>query len=266
MNRRQTLLALSATSLASFPLHAFADDALKVAINGAHRTPAEKARDAHRRPEPALAFWGLKPGMTVIEISPGSGYWTEILAPYAKATNGKYLATGAATPFQARLANPAFGTPTFTGAFDLTSGAIAPAGSADMVLTARNIHNWMWQPGMVDKAMKDFHTALKPGGILAVEEHRADPRPETVAGGRAASDGYVATKTVIDAATKAGFKLEAQSEINANPKDKKDHPGGVWMLPPNNRPPRAPIAADYNPEAYKAIGESDRMTLRFRKI
>ncbi len=264
MNRRQTLLAMTALSLAGLPSLALADDALKAAINGGHRTPTEKARDAHRRPEPALTFWGLKPGMTVVEISPGSGYWLEILAPYAKTTNGKYIATGAATPYQARLANAAFGTPAFTGAFNLQSGPIVPPGSADMVLTARNIHNWMWQPGMLDKAMKDFHAALKPGGILAVEEHRADPRPETVQGNRPASDGYVATKTVIDAATKAGFRLAGQSEINANPKDKKDHPEGVWMLPPNLRAPRA-ATPGYNPETFKAIGESDRMTLKFVK-
>jgi predicted methyltransferase len=264
MNRRQILLAMTALGAVGLPGLAFADDALKAAIAGEHRSPAEKARDPHRRPEAALTFWGLKPGMTVVEISPGSGYWLEILAPYAKATGGKYFATGAATSFQARLANAAYGAPTFTGAFNLQSGPIVPAGSADLVLTARNIHNWMWQAGMLDKAMKDFHAALKPGGILAVEEHRADPRPETVAGGRAASDGYVATKTVIDAATKAGFRLVGQSEINANPKDKKDHPDGVWMLPPNLRAPN-PAPAGYSREAYQAIGESDRMTLKFVK-
>ena len=203
--------------------------------------------------------------MTVIEISPGSGYWTEILAPYAKATGGKYIATGAATPFQARLTNAAFGTPTFTGNFDMTSGPLAPAGSADIVLTARNIHNWLWVPGMIDKAMKDFHTALKPGGVLG---DRRTPRRSAPRNRRQrpdGHDGYVSTKTVIEAATKAGFKLEAQSELNANPKDKKDHPGGVWMLPPTNARRVPGSRSTYNPETYKAIGESDRMTLRFRK-
>jgi len=263
MNRRQTLLAFTAAGLAGLPLKALAADALKAAINGAHRSPKEKARDPYRRPEAALTFWGLKPGMTIVEISPGSGYWLEILAPYAHATKGKYITTGAATAFTERLANPVYGQPTFTP-FTLTSGPLAPAGSVDIVLTARNIHNWLWQPGMLDKAMKDFHDVLKPGGILAVEEHRADPRPETVAGGRVASDGYVATKTVIDAATKAGFRLDAQSEVNANPKDTKDYPGGVWTLPPNNRAPN-PLPPGFDPAVYKAIGESDRMTLRFKK-
>lgn len=262
MNRRQTLLAMSALTLVGAPGVSFAQDAaLRAAIAGAHRSPNEKARDQYRRPEQALAFWGLRPGMTVVEISPGSGYWTEILAPYAKATNGKYIATGNAIP---RTSDPVYGAPTFTGAFNLQSGPIAPPASADMVLTARNIHNWMWQPGMLEKAMKDFHAVLKPGGILAVEEHRADPRPETVQGNRRASDGYVATKTVIDAATAAGFRLAGQSEVNANPKDKKDHPAGVWTLPPTNRVPN-PQPEGWNPQTYKDIGESDRMTLKFVK-
>ena len=264
MNRRQILLTMSALCAIGLPSVALADEALKAAIAGAHRSPNEKARDPHRHPEESLTFWGLKPGMTVVEISPGSGYWLEILAPYAKTTNGKYFATGGSNAFQARLANPVFGAPTFTGAFNLQSGPLVPAGTADLVLTARNIHNWMWQAGMLDKAMKDFHAALKPGGILAVEEHRADPRPETVANGRQASDGYVSTKTVIDAATKAGFRLADRSEINANPKDKKDHPDGVWMLPPNLRAPN-PAPPGYSREAYQAIGESDRMTLKFVK-
>jgi predicted methyltransferase len=146
----------------------------------------------------------------------------------------------------------------------MTSGPLGPPGSADMVITARNIHNWLWVPGQLDKAMKDFHAVLKPGGILAVEEHRADPRPMAEQGGRLASDGYVSTKAVIEAATKAGFKLDGQSEVNANPKDKKDHPFGVWTLPPTNRVGRT-LPANWDPAVYKAVGESDRMTLRFKK-
>src|SRR5690606_22969921 len=116
-----------------------------------------------------------------------------------------------------------WGAPTYV-AFGRESGPLAPAGSADMVLTFRNIHNWLWQPGMLDKAMADFAAVLKPGGVLGVTEHRADPRPETVAGTRSASDGYVARATIVAAAKKAGLELEAESEINANPKDTKDHP------------------------------------------
>jgi predicted methyltransferase len=149
-------------------------------------------------------------------------------------------------------------------------GGLGPANSADMVITARNIHDWMWFPGQLDKALKDFHAVLKPGGILAVEDHRADPRPQV----QDARDGYVNTATLVAAVEKAGFKLEASSEINANPKDTKDYPFGVWTLPPTNATGKLGFMLDWpglhpdaklEPEKYKAIGESDRMTLRFRK-
>jgi predicted methyltransferase len=266
MDRRQLCLGISTLAVASAaltPSLALAQDAaLSASVNAAGRDPGNKARDAFRHPVQSLGFWGVKPGQTVVEINPGGGtpYWTEILAPYAKATGGKYVATGAA--------NPKYPDATFVP-FSATSGALVPAGTADVVLTARNIHNWMWQPGMLDKAMKDFHTALKPGGILAVEEHRADPKPQVNEGGRSASNGYVATANVIAAAEKAGFKLDAQSDINANPKDTKDHPFGVWTLPPTRQSAASRTAAtapDFNRAKYDAIGESDRMTLRFRKV
>jgi predicted methyltransferase len=152
--------------------------------------------------------------------------------------------------------------------FNATSGPLGAAGSADMVLTFRNIHNWMWQPGFVDKAMVDFATVLKPGGVLGVVEHRADPRPEADGGGRKAGDGYVSKATIVEAAKKAGLVLEAESEVNANPKDTKDHPFGVWTLPPNSwTSPRnqGETPAGFDAAKYKAIGESDRHTLRFRK-
>jgi predicted methyltransferase len=131
------------------------------------------------------------------------------------------------------------------------------------VLTARNIHDWMTTPGMPQKAFADFYAALKPGGILAVEEHRSDPRPML----RDASDGYMATATIVKLAKDAGFTLDGQSEINANPKDTKDHPFGVWTLPPTRRsaPNGQPANPAFDHTKYDAIGESDRMTLRFRK-
>jgi predicted methyltransferase len=252
------------------------DAALKAAVESPSRPPAQVARDGARHPAESLAFWGLKPGQTVVEIMPGDGYWTEILAPYAKATGGKYVTTGAdlsdpATSanarrnredFAAKYADTAkYGQVTLVD-FGAKSGPLGPPGSADLVLTARNIHNWMWQPGMLDRTLANFNAVLKPGGILAVEEHRADPRPQV----EGAKDGYVSVANVVAAAEKAGFKLEAQSEINANPKDTKDHPLGVWTLPPNLRQPAPdkPIQG-FDPAKYKAIGESDRMTLRFRK-
>ncbi len=253
------------------------DAALRQAVDGPQRGEAHVARDGDRHPYESLAFWGLKPGQTVIEISPGSGYWTEILAPYAKATGGTYVAAVAdlddpalsegarkgRAAFEAKYADAAqFGDVAYVG-FGAASKPLGAPGSADLVLTARNIHNWMWREGMLDKAMGDFYAVLKPGGILAVEEHRADPRPQV----DEARDGYVATATVVAAAEKAGFKLEAQSEINANPKDSKDHPFGVWTLPPVRQSAARgqEPAADFDRAKYDAIGESDRMTLRFVK-
>ncbi len=270
-------LALGA-ALVTAPTLAFAaDSALSTAVAGAQRAPEHVARDSARRPAETLAFWGLAPAQTVIEISPGSGYWTEILGPYAKATGGRYVAAVAdldnpktsegarkgRADFEAKYADQArFGAIAYVG-FSAQSAPLGAAGSADMVITARNIHNWMWTPGMLDKAMADFFAVLKPGGVLAVEEHRADPRPQVAD----ARDGYVSVATVAAAAAKAGFVLDAQSEINANSKDTKDHPFGVWTLPPVRRSaqPGQASPADFDRARYDAIGESDRMTLRFRK-
>lgn len=254
-----------------------ADAQLKAAVDGPQRSDAHKARDPARRPVETLTFWGVKPRQTIIEISPGSGYWTEILAQYAKATGGTYIATAAdlANPnisegakkaradFEAKYADAAkYGTIRYVG-FGATSGPLGPPGSADVVITARNIHNWATQPALLEKVLKDFYAVLKPGGVLAVEEHRADPRPEAPG----FSTGYMSEATVIAAAEKAGFKLAAKSELNANPKDTKDHPFGVWTLPPVRRsaPAGQPANPDFDRAKYDAIGESDRMTLRFVK-
>lgn len=260
-----TSAAVGAVAIAQTPSAAAQVDAgLKAAIANAERAGVHKVRDAHRHPGETLAFFGIKPNMTVIEISPGSGYYAEILSPYIKSGGGKYIATG--NPIANMADQAKWGTQAYVP-FNATSAPLAAANSADMVLTFRNIHNWMWQPGMLDKAMTDFAAALKPGGVLGVEDHRADPRPETVEGTRAASDGYVSEATIVAAAKKAGLVLEAKSEINANPKDTKDHPFGVWTLPPSSTsaPGGGATPAGFDPAKYKAIGESDRHTLRFRK-
>jgi predicted methyltransferase len=254
-----------------------ADAKLKAAVEGPQRAAEHKARDGARRPLDTLTFWGVKPKQTVIEVSPGSGYWTEILAPYAKATGGTYIATSAdlANPnisegarmgranFEKKYADTAkFGEVKIAG-FGPVSGPLGPAGSADMVITARNIHNWAPNATFLEKAMKDFHAVLKPGGVLAVEEHRADPKPSAPNW----STGYMTEAEVIAAAEKAGFKLAAKSEVNANPKDTKDHPFGVWTLPPSRWTTAGGRGSDPNFDRtkYDAIGESDRMTLRFVK-
>ncbi len=241
-----------------------ADAALTTAIANPARTEANKVRDVHRHPAETLAFFGLKPGMTVIEVAPGS-YYAEILSPYAKATGGKYLGTG--NPIAAVADATVWGPQTYVP-MNKDSGPLVPAGTADMVLTFRNFHNWYWQPGMVDKYFADFAAALKPGGVLGVVDHRADPRPEANSNGRMGGDGYVSKASIVAAAQKAGLVLEATSEINANPKDTKDHAFGVWTLPPNSwTSPRnqGETPAGFDAAKYKAIGESDRHTLRFRK-
>jgi predicted methyltransferase len=251
-------------ALAQTPTAAVADAGLKAAIANPARAEAHKVRDGYRHPAETLAFFGVKPDMTVVEIAPGSGFYAEILSPYLSHGGGKYIATGNAL---SQLADAAkWGVQTYVP-FSASSGPLGEPGSADMVLTFRNIHNWMWQPGYVDKAMADFAAVLKPGGVLGVVEHRADPRAEAEVGGRMAGDGYVAKATIVDAAKKAGLVLEASSEINANPKDTKDHPFGVWTLPPNatTAPRGGETPAGFDAAKYKAIGESDRHTLKFRK-
>lgn len=243
----------------------YADGALANAIASKRRAPEFIARDRYRHPRESLSFWGLKPGMTILEIWPSGGYWAEILAAYAKATGGKYVAAvpDKAHSLPVRFAyRPAYGNVFMTLFNDKTEALVKP-GSVDFVLTARNIHDWMSTPGMPEKAMREFYAALKPGGILAVEQHRADPRPML----KDASDGYMSTAYVVKLAEDAGFKLEDQSEINANPKDTKDYPFGVWTLPPTRQsaPRGQPANPAFDHAKYDAIGESDRMTLRFRK-
>ena len=270
------LAALALTACAS-PGKPSPDTALLAVLAGPQRAQESVVRDGARHPYESLVFWGLKPNQTVIELVPGGGYWTEILAPYARATGGTYIAGVAdlANPnlsagarkgradFEAKYADATRFGPIRYANFGAVSGPLGAPGSVDLVLTSRNVHNFIWTPGQLDKVMADAFAVLKPGGVLAVEDHRADPRPQVPE----ARDGYVAVATVVAAAGKAGFKLAGQSEINANPKDTRDHPFGVWTLPPVRRSAQPPAPADPNFDhtKYDAIGESDRMTLRFVK-
>ena len=255
------------------------DPALRAALAAPERPAESKARDTYRRPAETLAFWGLKPGMTVIEVQPGAeAWWTEILAPYTARTGGRYIAGHAdlnnprisenakkgRADFEARFADEKLYGKVQTVGFGPVSGPLGPPNSADMVITARSVHGWL-RVNMVDKAMNDFYAVLKPGGVLALEQHRAAPGVTDVK--QMMDTGYVSEDLVIQAAAKAGFRLAGKSELNANPKDTRDHPFGVWTLPPTRL--SAPFGQPANPAfdhaKYDAIGESDRMTLKFVK-
>ncbi|WP_324946206.1 methyltransferase [Phenylobacterium sp.] len=247
---------------------------IEAAVAAVWRPPYDRARDRYRHPVESLKFWGLKPGQTVVEFWPGAGWYTDIVAPFVATTGGKYYAVGLqnedaegrtlAEAFRNRVRARAkfYGKVNFT-AFGPTSGPVAPAGSADLVLFLRNLHNWM-AAGLAEKAFRDAFAALKPGGVLGIEEHRADPAavPDVLA-----ASGYVPQAYVVQLGQEAGFTLAAASEINANPKDHHDHPFGVWTLPPVRR--SSPIGQPPDPKfdhaPYDAIGESDRMTLKFVK-
>lgn len=256
-----------------------AADPLAASINGAWRSAEDKARDEYRHPKEALEFWGVAPGMTILEVQPGGGWWSDILAPYVHATGGKYYATAAdlenpelseaarkgRAEFEARFAAKPdiYGQVQFVN-FGATSAPL-PQNTFDFALSARSVHGWMGG-GVTEKYFKDLYGALKPGGILAIEQHRANPGAQDPK----AENGYVTEAYVIEQAQKAGFELVARSEINANPKDTKDHPFGVWTLPPTKRTRPYGEGADahdpnFDRAKYDAIGESDRMTLKFRK-
>jgi predicted methyltransferase len=270
-------LAVPALMAATGTACATGDAVLAAVIAGDQRAAADKARDVYRHPEASLLFWGLKPGMTVIDVAPGSGWWTDILAPYLARTGGHYIAASAdlADPKVsdgARKARAAFeakyeGNPKLYGdvkvvGFGKVSGPLAPPGTVDLVLVSREIHDWAQVDGFTEKAFTDFHAALKPHGVLAIEDHRAVPGADPKKG-----DGYITEAYVIDKARGAGFALAARSGINDNPKDTKDYPFGVWTLPPTRRsaPPGQPANPNFDHARYDAIGESDRMTLKFVK-
>ena len=250
----------TAALLAALPLTAAVakDAALAKAVASEHRTPAFVERDKYRHPQEVLEFAGIKPTHTVVEISPGGGYWTEILGPYLKDKGTYYTATSprAMENWNKKLAdNKAHWGEVKVTEFTKDKYDVAPAGSADLVITSRNVHNWMGA-GFADEAFAAFYKALKPGGILSVEEHRAstaqpqDPK---------AANGYVREDHTIALAEKAGFKLVDKSEALANPKDTKDWEKGVWTLPPS-------LALGETDRAkYQAIGEADNFLLKFQK-
>jgi predicted methyltransferase len=268
----KTLPALLATSLLSAcaGMSSSSDPSLGSVINAAHRTPAYVERDKYRHPGETLEFFGLERDQTVVEVWPSRGWYTEILAPYLR-ERGKYIAAGFSlaaedTPQYMKNINADFAkkvaeqpdlyskvTVTELGKPDRWTAC--PPGTADLVLTFRNVHNWL--AGDYENEMfKAFHAALKPGGTLGVVEHRAKPGTSREV---MKESGYVTEDYVIGIAEAAGFKLVEKSEINANPNDTKDHPEGVWTLPPSF------ALKDKDREKYAAIGESDRMTLRFVK-
>jgi predicted methyltransferase len=239
---------------------------------GNWRDPANVARDRYRHPAQTLDFFGVRPDMTVLEIWPGGGWYTEILAPYlrarghyvgvindpAKATTDKrrddWTAQNAKLRAKIAARPDVYGAPTLIE-IDPTAPALGAPGSADAVLTFRNVHNWVGG-GYEADMFEAFYEVLKPGGVLGVVDHRAraDARPEEMK-----TSGYLPEEAVIAMAVRAGFRLEARSEINANPNDPADWPAGVWTLPPTLS------QGDKDREKYLAIGESDRMTLRFVK-
>ncbi len=244
-------------------------DLLQQAINGDHRSTEHKNRDKYRNPYKTLQFFAIEPSMTVVEIWPGGkGWYTEILAPLLKENGKLYTAhfssnsnvayfTKSLEKFQDKIRSK----PEIYSNIELTTLQapqfldIAPKNSADRVLTFRNVHNWM-KSDQAETVFKAMYLALKTDGILGVVEHRATVNSEQ---DPKALSGYVTQAYIISLAEKTGFKLLESAEINANPKDTTHHPKGVWTLPPSLK------LKDQDREKYLAIGESDRMTLKFIK-
>lgn len=245
------------------------DQALRAAIAGPQRTPEKAARDRYRHPRRTLEFFGIRPDMTVVELLPEGGWYTEILAPFLH-DHGHLIEAGfpldSQSPARARaaanLTRQLASDPGVYGNvervfFDPPERAkLGPPASVDMVLTFRNLHNWQ-SAGVLKQVFASAYDVLKPGGIFGVVEHRA--RPDEKDPAKTARRGRMPPQYVVDLAREAGFELAAESEINANPKDTKDYPKGVWTLPPTYR------LGEKNHARYAAIGESDRMTLRFVK-
>ncbi len=239
-----------------------AQAAIRAAVANPQRKPENTVRDNYRHPVETLAFFGVTPAQTVVEIWPAPGWYTEILAPLLR-DGGKYIAAAQPTgqDHEATIALLAsdpvrFGKVSLTTMERGKASDIAPEGSADTVLTFRNVHNFLKPSEAAARLFADSYRALKPGGVLGVVDHRlpedADPALE-------GSSGYVKRSTIIKLAEAAGFKFDGESEINANPKDDHNHPKGVWTLPPTY------ALGDVDRAKYQAIGESDRLTLRFVK-
>ncbi|WP_076068620.1 class I SAM-dependent methyltransferase [Sphingomonas montana] len=251
-------LAVPGATLAQTP-----SAAIRAAVAAPTRTPANQLRDAYRHPAQTLAFFGVKPTDTIVEFSPAGGWYTEILGPL---TNGKgrYVALvgsakGADSATKMLAAKRAAVGPAATVATMDAAAATStvPAASADVVLTFRNIHNLTMGGGTTAAgAFKAWYAMLKPGGTLGIVEHRLPAaRPDS----DEKTSGYLKRTTVVALAQAAGFRLAGESQVNANPKDKADYPKGVWTLPPNY------AEGDTDRAKYAAIGESDRMTLKFVK-
>ncbi len=263
----------AATMLAALPHDAAAESSrstrsrLDAILAGDHRLEAHVARDRYRHPKQTLSFFGIEPDMTVVELSPGRGYYTEIMAPLL-AERGHFIAAtysaNAGARSRKRLAGYLEKLAAHPDHYDRavvvplgypTDLTLAPPGSADLVLTFRNVHNWMW--ANADHAVfAAAYAALKPGGVFGVVEHRW---PEDLPGNEDGRNGYVRRSHVVAVAEAVGFELAGESDVNANPKDDHQHPEGVWTLPPALR------LGDRDRETYLAIGESDRFTLKFVK-
>lgn len=259
-----TASIISATLLCSGIATAHVHGQLEQAIAGDHRSDKNKARDEFRHPKETLEFFGFKPSMTVVEITPGGGWYTEILAPavkgkgklygahYPDTNEDNYYSKSRKRLVEKLASNAVFSEVELTNFVPRQPSELAPAGSADLVLTFRNLHNW--RDAGVEQAFKDAYKALKKGGVLGVVEHRL---PAGVDAKKAM--GYVSQSKTIEQAKAAGFTLAASSEINANSKDMAVYPKGVWTLPPVLR------LGEKDKAKYMAIGESDRMTLKFVK-
>jgi predicted methyltransferase len=236
-------------------------------LAGTHRSDANRARDRYRHPKETLLFFGIRPEMKVLEVWPEPGWYTEVLAPLLR-DKGRYYAGVIPTDpasrnigerladFRGKLASePALYGKAQIVTFPNDGGDAVPPNSLDMVVTFRNIHNWMYG-GNAAQAFATMYKALKPGGVLGVEEHRGNPaNPQDPK----AKSGYVNEDYAIRLIEAQGFKLRAKSEANANPADTKDYEQGVWTLPPMLR------LGQKDREKYLAIGESDRFTLKFEK-
>ena len=261
----KSIAIAAAIAVAAITTPAIAAGPFDTAIAGNWRSAENKARDQYRHPAETLKFLGVKPGLTVVEISPGGGWYTEILAPGLKG-KGQYVAAlgnpaasanaaKAVDAFKAKYADKAIYGDIGIGVFGKGVADIVAPGSADVVLTFRNVHNWH-MGGWDQEAFNAFFKALKPGGTLGVVEHRM---PEDRPDADMKKMGYMKVSYVKALAEKAGFKLVGSSEVNANPKDTKDYPDGVWTLPPTFQ------KGDVDRAKFAAIGESDRMTLKFVK-